>query len=124
MEDVFVVSQVSNRTDIKIMSSIEFRSIPINKRYFDYCQIKGDNHLEFGNEHGNYAGGTLFSKDFYPSAEPYTSRGYFKGSPLFSSYEDALKDHLLHVKENDTEFFNAIIEAAKANNVRIDLSME
>ena len=35
--------------------------------YYEWCRIEDDATITFGNEQGNYAGGTVLSKDFYPN---------------------------------------------------------
>lgn len=77
--------------------------------YFDWCKIYSDGSLEFGDEQGNYAGGTTLSPTFYPGRDnrcapaPPEHQGW--------GYWDYVKDELKRWRKEDFEFYKRIVLA-------------
>lgn len=81
--------------------------------YYDWCKIYSDGSLEFGDEQGNYAGGTTLSPTFYPGRDQLCA----PASPECQGwgYWDYVKDELKMWRKRDFEFYNRIILALIAH---------
>ena len=80
-----------------------------NTSYYEWCMIDDKGYLEFGNEQGNYQGGTTLSRTFY------NMKKYSENHIPTKEYYDDVDQWLNNLKERYPDFYNGILEMCSNN---------
>lgn len=83
--------------------------------YYEWCKLHDDGTLEFGDEQGNYAGGTFLSSEFYPGHPngPWPEQDKGKGYWYYAHR------HLKFIRERDPDYFSRIETMLGKNGVSL-----
>ena len=85
--------------------------------YYDWCAVREDGFLIFGDEQGNYSGGEFLTPEFYPGlndyAEHQTSIDVGKG------YWHYIRQSLESWKKRDSVFYEQIEDMVKRHGITI-----
>ena len=84
--------------------------------YYDWCAVREDGYVAFGEEQGNYSGGTLLSPEWYPALhdhEQQTSIDVGKG------YWYYVRNELDYWHKRDNDFYRKIKDMLARNGVTV-----
>ena len=81
-----------------------------NTSYYEWCMIDNKGYLEFGNEQGNYQGGTTLSRKYYNHMNRYP-----EDHIPAKEYYDEVDQWLNNLKERYPDFYNDILEMCSNN---------
>lgn len=83
--------------------------------YYEWCNLLDNGSLQFGDEQGNYCGGTILSYNFFSkNGMPCTS--YPHDYPVTDEYWNDVKNYLSGIKESKPDFYDKILHMCKENN--------
>ena len=83
--------------------------------HYDWCRLLGNDTLEFGNEQGNYQGGTTLSYRWYGE----NIKEYPEDHIPSSKYWSEVKKYLKYYKKENYQFYSEIYEMCNRNNSMI-----
>lgn len=84
-------------------------------RNFDWCNLLENGTLEFGEEQGNYAGGTTLSYNYYGNHDSFPL-----DHPKTEEYWECVKRRLNHSKEYQKEFYLRIKDMCNRHGILKD----
>lgn len=78
--------------------------------YYSWCRIDDEGYPEFGEEQGNYAGGTTLSTAVYGGDDHIPTQEYWTD----------VGNNLKYWKKKDVDFYNSIMQMFEENNIVIN----
>lgn len=78
--------------------------------YFEWCCLLDNGSLKFGDEQGNYCGGTILSYNFF------TKDDFPLDYPVTDEYWDEVNRYLEGIKKSNPDFYEKILQMCKENN--------
>ena len=93
------------------------KSLGPRGRYYDWCSVREDGFVVFGDEQGNYSGGVLLSPEWYPEIYdcPDTQTSIDVGKGYW--YHVRLRLDYWHKRDND--FYRKIKDMLARNGVTV-----